>query len=734
MERAATLILENLNQEQREAASYVGGPILVFAGAGSGKTRVLTHRIAYLVACGVRAHNILAITFTNKAAEEVKERVRNLLGSDQQVWISTFHSFCARILRKDGHLIGLDRSFTIYDSQDQMTVMKEVVAESNLDDKRYQPGAVLAAISDAKNELVGPEQFAGRANGFYEERLADLYKRYQRRLNINLALDFDDLLIKAVELFQSSNAALSYYQDRFQHILVDEYQDTNRAQYVLVDLLAKRSRQLFVVGDDDQNIYTFRGASLRNILEFEKDYPEAKVVRLEQNYRSTPDILDAANHLISNNAHRVYKRLWTQNPTGPKTVMRRLADEYAEAQFVIGEIYRLRPEEGLTYSDFAALYRTHAQSRVLEECLIQREIPYVIVGGIRFYERKEIKDVLAHLRLIAGSKDFMSLKRIINLPRRGIGEVTLAKLEQFARDHDLGVMDALRKALEIPDMSTQARTRLAGFADLMSGLIEDLAGRSVFDTVDTVLQRTGYVAMLEEDGSIEAQTRLENIKEFLSVALEFDRRGAGGLEEFLEGVALVSNVDTMDEDKDAVVLMTLHSAKGLEFPVVFLVGLEEGVFPHMRSFDTPEEIEEERRLCYVGMTRARKRLYLLHTEVRTLFGRTEPRVPSRFIAEIPPELMDLEPPKISPESSPKPPQESSQPKSHFQRGAYSKFEPAAWTGESDFVPGDRVLHPKLGPGMVVARTGAGPETEITVAFPDKGVKTLIARYANLHKE
>jgi len=739
-------LLSNLNPQQREAATYLGGPVLVFAGAGSGKTRVLTYRIAHLISLGVGPANILAITFTNKAADEMKGRVQTLLGPQKDLWISTFHALCARLLRRDGHLIGLDRSFAIYDTQDQLTAIKQVIGDSGLDSKRYQPGAVLAQISAQKNELVDADEFERRAQGFYEERIAQLYQQYQRLLNKNVALDFDDLLVKACELLRSSRAAREHYQERFHHILVDEYQDTNHAQYVLVSLLAQKHRNLLVVGDDDQNIYSFRGASLRNILEFTKDYPEAKAIRLEQNYRSTQNILDAAYYVIKNNARRVQKRLWTENPQGRLVVLKTARDEFEEGQFVLDEILSLRRSLDLGYKDFAVLYRTHAQSRVFEEALVRREMPYVIVGGIRFYERREIKDILAYLRLISGSSDFLSLGRIINVPRRGIGEVTMDRIEAYAREKGLPMVETLARAQEIPGLSGPAKSKVAAFGQTLNGLMEDFAGRTVYETTAAVLERTGYADVLRADGSIEAMTRLENIEEFLSVALEFDRRGEGGLLEFLEGVTLVSDIDTVDEKKDAVMLMTLHSAKGLEFPVVFLVGMEEGVFPHARSIGEMDQLEEERRLCYVGMTRAKRLLYLVHTQVRTLFGRTGLGIRSRFIDEIPSELLNM-PDRVAGDQgreervagAPTDTGAAVAAASHnsrrdSRRKAQSKWEPPPFVGETEFRPGDKVMHPKLGPGTVVSTKGTGPETEVSVAFPDRGIKTLIARYANLTKE
>jgi len=715
-------ILDGLNPQQLEAATHIEGPILVFAGAGSGKTRVLTRRIAYLVRSGVSAHRILAITFTNKAAQEMKERAKALLPRVDP-WVSTFHSFCAWMLRQYGQNIGVSRSFVIYDTQDQVATMKRVLSDMALDDKRYHPSAMLATISNAKNDLLSAEQYARQVHGFFEQKAAEVYARYQRQLAANDALDFDDLLTKSVELLRNSPDTLKYYHDRFSYILVDEYQDTNHAQYVLVNMLSAKHKNIFVVGDDDQNIYSFRGASSKNIMQFEKDYPGAKIVRLEQNYRSTQNILDVAYHVIKNNRSRVDKRLWTQNGEGPRVMQRRLDDEYEEAGFVAHEVARLR-QEGYAFKDFAVLYRTHAQSRVIEEVFMEKTVPYVIVGGIRFYERKEIRDILAYLRLVSGARDALSVRRIINVPRRGIGEVTLGRLEQYAQRNDISVLQALEHVDSIEDMGEGAKAKLRSFGQMINRVADLAAGKSVYNTTQIVLKESGYLGALIEDGSPEAQSRAENIQEFLSATLEFDRQATGGLAEFLESVSLVSDIDTVDDKKDAVVLMTLHSAKGLEFPVVFLVGLEEGVFPHMRSMMDPLELEEERRLCYVGMTRAQRRLYLTYTGTRTLWGRTESALPSRFLSEIPRELLDVEQQAAAGRVSPR----------QERRMFAARHASDSFAGETEFCPGEKVIHPTLGSGTVVSQKGSGPDAEIGVAFPDKGVKILIARYANLKKE
>jgi len=641
-------ILDGLNPQQREAVESPDGPVLVLAGAGSGKTRVLTYRFAYLVANGVPPQRILAITFTNKAAGEMKSRVEELLGSlNPDLWVSTFHAACVRILRRDYDKIGGSRSFTIFDGSDQLAAVRECIRELCLSEKRYGPGSVLAAISRAKNDLMNPDEFARSAQGFFEERVAEVYRLYQRKLLANRALDFDDLLLETIRLFRERPDVLDHYKRFFLHILVDEYQDTNRAQYLIVRMLAGERRNVFVVGDDDQGIYKFRGADVRNILEFEKDYPDAKVIKLEQNYRSTQHILDAAWHVIRNNLSRKEKRLWTKNGRGQRVIYCRTGDQHGEAYYVAGEVERLRTAFGLPYSSFAVLYRTHAQSRPFEEVLMGLRIPYTIVGGLKFYERKEIKDVIAYLRLMVNPSDAVSLKRVINVPKRGLGDRAVERILGHAERTGIPALQVMKEATTVPDLAPAAAKRAVAFAELIEGLREESLRGGLFETIEKVLDETGYLKELEEDASIESLSRIENLRELLNVAREFDLERAGdqadapqgALASFLESVALMTDIDSHRGDQDAVVLMTLHTAKGLEFPVVFMVGMEEGLFPHARSVGDEEEIEEERRLCYVGMTRARELLYLTSARERMMYGEVVPAVESRFITEIPDNLV-----------------------------------------------------------------------------------------------
>ncbi|NPV69437.1 MAG: UvrD-helicase domain-containing protein [Firmicutes bacterium] len=628
------MILDGLNPQQKEAAAYLGGPVLVLAGAGSGKTRVLTHRFAYLVSKGVDPGRILAITFTNKAAGEMKARVRGLLGDlGRDIWVSTFHSACVRILRRDYDKIGGQRNFTILDTDDQLTAVKACLKELNLNDKKYSPTAVLATISRAKNNVEGPQAMAAGARGFFEERVAEVYRRYQKKLRDNNALDFDDLLLETLRLFRERPDVLEFYRIKFQHILVDEYQDTNRAQYELVRVLAGDQRNVFVVGDDDQGIYKFRGADIRNILEFERDYPDAKVVKLEQNYRSTQNILDAAWNIIRNNMSRKEKRLWTENGQGQRMIYYRAPDQHGEATFVTEEIARLRKLFGLPYSSFAVLYRTHAQSRAFEEVFMTSNVPYNLVGGLRFYERREIKDVMAYLKLLRNPHDSISLSRAAGVPKRGLGESTMDKIMAYARREGISPLDAMGRADQIEGVRGAGAKAATGFHALMTAFAEHTG---LFRLVEDVLERTGYLAALEVEGTIEAMTRVENLKELLNVAREFEiANPENTLDLFLESVSLMSDVDTYEEGKDSVALMTLHTAKGLEFPVVFLSGMEEGLFPHSRSIGDQDELEEERRLCYVGMTRAKELLYLTGARDRMMYGEYMPSIESRFLKEIP---------------------------------------------------------------------------------------------------
>jgi len=640
-------MLEQLNPRQREAVTTTEGPLLVMAGAGSGKTRVLAYRIAYLIAKNIAPPwAILAITFTNKAAREMQERVVNLVGpAAADIWVSTFHSMCVRILRKDIERIGYGSSFGILDATDQLSVVRNVMKELNLDTKRFEPKAVLAAISAAKNELVTAEQYADRQGDFFQSIVAKVYLQYQKRLKSNNALDFDDLIMLTVRLFREEPEVLDYYQRKFRYIHVDEYQDTNHAQYALCKLLAARHRNFCVVGDSDQSIYRWRGADITNILNFEKDYPEAKTVLLEQNYRSTSTILDAANAVIANNVGRKAKNLWTERRGGENIVVCEADTEHGEGMFVAGEIRRNVEEGRFRYADHAVLYRTNAQSRVIEEILIKSEIPYRIVGGIRFYDRKEIKDMLAYLRLAANPDDDISMERVINVPRRGIGDTTWDKVATEAAARGVSVFRLLCDGLDELDIQARARKALGEFRDLIHNLHQMSEYLSVTELTERAAEMSGYREELRRENTLEAQARLENIDELLSVTQEFEKRNEDkSLLAFLTDLALIADIDTLEsgEDaQDAVVLMTLHSAKGLEFPAVFIVGMEEGIFPGSRALMEPEELEEERRLCYVGITRAMRRLYLSYARTRLLYGRTSSNMPSRFLAEIPDGLKDV---------------------------------------------------------------------------------------------
>jgi len=729
-------ILENLNDAQREAVTSGDGPLLILAGAGSGKTRALTHRIAYLIReRGLRPDEILAITFTNKAAEEMRGRVADLVGpAAREMWVLTFHAACVRILRRDIELLGLGytRRFNIYDQSDQLTVVRASLRDLDLDERRFAPQAVHAVIDRAKNDLVGPEQFRRRADDFFSEKAAEVYELYQKKLRENNALDFDDLIMLTVRLFETRPDVLEYYQERFRHILIDEYQDTNRAQYVLVNLLARKHRNLSVVGDDDQSIYRWRGADLRNILEFEKDYPEVKVVKLEQNYRSTGRILEAANAVVRNNYGRKQKTLWTANPAGDPIHYYRGENELDEAAFVAHEIKRLKAQEGLDDRDFAVLYRMNAQSRGFEEVFMRMGLPYRIVGGVRFYERKEIKDVLAYLRVIANPSDSLSFQRIVNVPRRGLGETTVAGLTAYAEAERLPLFQACMLVAEGQGegFTPRARREFGRFVALLDELGRKRQGRPLPEFIQVVAEGSGIIAELKAERSPEAQSRIENIQELSSAAADF--LAAGGedsLEAFLERIALITDIDGLDRSADATVFMTLHSAKGLEFPVVFLVGLEEGIFPHSRALEDEAELEEERRLCYVGMTRARRHLYLTSTFHRLFRGQTVYNPPSRFLQEIPAGLL---------KSVGMPPSAVSGPGPGEIGGARppAVARPAGQARPDDLPPlrpGDRVEHHRWGRGTVVASRGEGPTAEITVAFPAHGVKKLIAEFARLHK-
>lgn len=716
---ATSPLLTGLNPVQREAVQVTEGPLLIVAGAGSGKTRVLTHRVAYLLSeKKIHPWNLLAITFTNKAAREMKERISKLSGpTADEIWISTFHAMCVRILRRDIDRIGYSRNFTILDTADQQTVMRQILKEQNMDPKQYEPRGILHRISAAKNLLRTSQEMKSLADTHLEAVAAQLYEVYQGKLRANQSLDFDDLLMVTVRLFQEMPEVLDYYQRKFQYIHVDEYQDTNHVQYVLVKMLAARHRNLCVVGDSDQSIYRFRGADITNILNFERDYPDARVIKLEQNYRSTQTILDGANGVIAHNIGRKPKKLWTENEKGSRIKLFEADNEHDEAFFVADEIVKGHAA-GQSYKDFAILYRTNAQSRVLEEVFMKASIPYQVIGGIKFYERKEIKDLLAYLRLIVNPDDDLSLARVINVPRRGIGAVTMEKVAEYAATQGLSLYGALLEAENIG-----LSPRFVGLLTSFSGLIRDLHGMADYLTAgeitEEVLSRTGYRDELKREGTVEATTRLENIEEFLSVTQEFEVKSEDkALVTFLTELALVSDVDALEEDgeAEAVSLMTLHSAKGLEFPNVFLIGMEEGIFPHVRSLDDEQEMEEERRLAYVGITRAEKNLFLTRARLRMLFGQTSSNPPSRFLREIPADLMEV----VGATSRVDPP-----PPAVIRRPVRSMPHT-----DDDWHLGDKVRHRKWGVGTVVKVQGDGDEIELNIAFPAPvGVKRLLARYA-----
>ncbi|MGE5631757.1 MAG: DNA helicase PcrA [Caulobacteraceae bacterium] len=635
--------LDKLNNEQREAVLHTEGPLLILAGAGSGKTRVLTHRIAYIIEeKGVYPSNILAITFTNKAAKEMKERVQGLIGCTDDMWISTFHSACVRILRKNiEKLNDYKKNFVIFDSKDQESLVKECLKELNLNEKNFPFRTVSSVISGAKDMLLSPEKFFDRnMHDIKTRKYADIYMLYQKKLKKNNALDFDDILYKTIELFELNPDILQYYQNKFKYIMVDEYQDTNFCQYRLISLLAKQHKNLCVVGDDDQSIYSWRGADIGNILNFEKDFPGAKVIKLEQNYRSTQTILDAANSVIKNNFARKSKRLWTENEQGRSIIFYNALDEWGEANFIMSEIERTAAEEGRTMNDFAILYRTNAQSRVLEEACMAHGIPYKIVGGFKFYDRKEVKDIIAYLRVIQNPAEDLSLKRIINVPKRGIGNSTLDAITEYARTTGDSLFGALLEVDSIQGVSTKAKKGIKDFVRIMSDLMGVADTESVSKLVKEVLEHSGYLDELEKEVDEDSQSRAENIKELLSATLEFEEKNeAATLADFLEQMALMSDIDTVEEGRESIIMMTLHSAKGLEYPYVFLSGMEEGIFPSQRSYFEEKQMEEERRLMYVGITRAKERLYLTAAFERTIFGNTTYNTVSQFVKEIPKELV-----------------------------------------------------------------------------------------------
>jgi DNA helicase II / ATP-dependent DNA helicase PcrA len=722
-------LLESLNPVQTEAVLHTQGPVLIVAGAGSGKTRALTHRIAYLIReHGVSPYAILAITFTNKAAREMAERVEGLLGERiaSGMWILTFHSACARILRREHEHLGLPSSFTIYDEGDTERLIVGVLKDLNLDPKRFPPRAMAAAIGRAKDHVVSASEFASAAGNFYEQTIARVYAAYEERKLAAGALDFDDLISEVVRLFREHPPVLEHYQEWFRYILVDEYQDTNRAQYQLVNLLAAKYRNVCVVGDADQGVYSWRGATIQNLLDFERDYPDAAVFLMEQNYRSTSNILAVANALIEHNLQRKPKSLWTETEGGELAVRFRADNEHEEALFVAEETHRLVEEEDYRYADIAVFYRTNAQSRVLEDVFMRAGTPYRVVGGVRFYQRKEIKDVLAYLRLLVNPQDVVGARRVVNTPKRGIGDQTVAALEGFAVVEDIPFLEACRRVDEISTLQPRAKGAVAGFIDVMDRLQEALdSGAGPQRMVDAVATESGYLLELEAERTVEAEGRIENIRELGGVAAEFEARfPEGELTDFLESVSLVSDQDEYDEEAGSVTLMTLHIAKGLEFPVVFIIGMEDGVFPHYRSMGDQAELEEERRLAYVGITRAQQRLYLCHAWSRTLFGTTSYNPPSRFLGEIPSGLLrSLE-------------ADEEEGGAIIGAGGRSPIREAVVTGRRqplEIGAGDTVIHDKWGEGVVLDVSGLGSDAEATVRFEDAGEKRLLLAYAPLRK-
>ncbi|KRL88570.1 DNA helicase PcrA [Limosilactobacillus ingluviei] len=744
--------LDGMNEQQRQAVLTTEGPLLVMAGAGSGKTRVLTHRIAYLIEeQGVLPWKILAITFTNKAAREMQERLTKLLGpSASDIWVSTFHALCVRILRRNIDKLGYNTAFTIADPGEQRTLMKRIFKEMNLDPKKFEPRNFLSAISNAKNALETPAAYQAKYQDPYHKLVGEAYGRYQKELEANQTLDFDDLIMKTIELFKTEPATLAYYQDKFNYIHVDEYQDTNDAQYQLVHQLAAKYENLCVVGDADQSIYGWRGANMNNILNFEKDYPTAQTIMLEQNYRSTQTILDAANQVIANNVNRKDKKLWTQNGQGDKISYYRAQSEHDEAYYVVKQIEKQRQAHGYAYGDFAILYRTNAQSRLIEETFMKSSIPYTMVGGHKFYDRMEIRDLLGYLTLVANPDDSLSFERVVNVPKRGIGATSLNKLRQFAADMGWSLMKAAENVELANQISPSVKKKLTGFAEEMQQLQTQAANLTLTELTDAILTQTGYRASLQAvaNKDLQAQTRLENLEEFKSVTQEFDQKHGDEvtttqeqLTQFLTDLALVSPQDELEDQTNTVTLMTLHAAKGLEFPVVFLIGMEEGIFPLARAKENPEEAEEERRLAYVGITRAKQKLYLTNANSRVLYGRIQRNPASEFVTEISEDLLQQDSPAVR----------SNAPFTRLKQGHSTRLATTTTytakqthstkqvanqgTGaeKGNWQAGDKVMHKKWGQGTVVAVNGTGTDMELDIAFPNEGVRRLLASFAPIKK-
>ena len=764
-------IFSGLNPAQREAVAHTEGPLLIMAGAGSGKTKVLTCRIANLLAQGVPPYRILAITFTNKAAAEMRDRVDRMIGENaKEVWLSTFHSFCARFLRREIEATALyRRNFVIYDTSDSQAVIKDCLKKLNLDEKQYAPNNILHVISNAKNQLQGPHTFKKLADGFFQEKVAEVYELYAQRLRESNALDFDDLLMVSVRLLEEQEDIRQKYQRRFQYILVDEYQDTNGAQYQLTKILAGAHHNLCVVGDADQSIYGWRGADIRNIMDFEQDYPDATTIKLEQNYRSTKTILAAANAVIEHNVQRKKKALWTENPQGEKITSYQAMDEKDEAHFVATTIMKQKDIFQASYGDMAILYRTNAQSRILEEGLMSAHIPYTMVGGLKFYDRKEIKDIVAYLRVIFNPLDNVSLLRIINVPKRGIGQTSLSKLMEYAAANDLTLFDVISNQdvlAAIPGITSRVKRPLELFTSFIFNIMAIQSNLSMNDLISHVMQESGYQAELENDKKPESKERLENLKEFIGMAKEFmEKEEQPTLENFLAQLSLVSDVDHADFADDRVTLMTLHAAKGLEFPIVFITGMEEGIFPHSRALMDDDQMEEERRACYVGITRAERKLYLTHAAKRTLYGRANANPASRFLAEIPKECLEELVPRRNAYGFASASSYGAQQRqgimtfrpsaaqfgsgTHFVGKPKSALEAMRELSARNAVPksgdvirpdtniswhvGDKAKHGKWGVGTVVSVKGEGEEVELKIAFPNQGVKGLMQKYAPIEK-
>ena len=763
-------ILEGLNDKQYEAVVNTEGPCLVIAGAGSGKTKVLTHKIAYLIKeKGVKPWDILAITFTNKAANEMKERIANLVGDEAaDIWMGTFHSICVRILRRFIDRIGFDTSFIIFDTTDQRTLVKNCLKDLNIDDKLFNERSVLSEISNAKNEMLEPDQYTLRANGdFRKEKISEVYGLYQKRLKENNAIDFDDIINYTIKILQENEDIREYYSNKFKYVLVDEYQDTNKSQFTLVTILASRYKNITVVGDNDQGIYSFRGADISNILNFEKDFPGTKIIKLEQNYRCTGNILKAANSVIKNNAVKYKKELWTQNEEGNLPKVYQADNEYDEASYIVEQIEHLKREEYYKYQDFAILYRMNTQSRAIEDILRRENIPYKIIGGLKFYERKEIKDIIAYLRLIQNSNDNLSLRRIINEPKRGIGKTSLDKIEALSNETEIPMYEIIKKADEFGLNRVFLNSR--EFVNAIEELKAKKDEMPISELIKETLKKTGYTKALQNENTIEAENRIENLDEFLTVAIEFEEQEAeNGLREFLEGITLSSDIDDLDEDADYVTLMTLHSAKGLEFPVVFLVGMEEGIFPGYKSISEPKELEEERRLCYVGITRAKEHLFLTCSKQRTIFGSTSYNQVSRFLKEIPEDLLEgyeeafgetsnkdrmfkdspynwtysgqnagkVKSYKVEPKETVVAASKGNNNNFMFRTAesflsGLNKKKSSTTVDLSQYKEGVRIFHKKFGEGTINKVEPEGEDLKVDISFDKVGHKRLMAKFANL---